>query len=253
MIEVSGRYDRVIYAHQIKMTTTIPADTAANSESESLDSLDYDDWEGQFEFIGNNTNINSTSSNSSNPNGYALTVPKNGVSDDAEDLNLNTGHTNISNGNAAILIDELTFLTVPSDSDNILFTNEPVGHQSPSSGYFIENALTNFDSVPFNGKQRIKENNNISNLVNNNNNNSNRNNNNIKHNNNSNIIHQLHHNHQSSIDDVINIKNKLNHLTDQRNNNSDSNCKINGFSADLCDNLTEQVSKAINNPKKKNK
>lgn len=204
------------------MTTAIPADASANSESESLDSLDYDDWEGQFEFIGNSTN-----NTGSDPKQNSL-VHKNDSVDDAEDLNLSTRHT-MSNGNAAILIDEMTFLTVPSDSENIFLANEPVGHQSPSSGYFIENALTNFESVPFNGKQMIIENNNISNLVNSNNNNSNRNN--------------MKHHHQSSIDDIINMKNKLNYLTDQRNNDSNNNCKINGFSADLCDNFTEQVSK----------
>lgn len=224
------------------MTTTIPADTSANSESESLDSLDYDDWEGQFEFIGNN--ITSTRINSQ---GNPLTHKTSSV-DDAEDLNLSTSHT-ISNGHAAILIDEMTFLTVPTDSDNLCLTNEPVGRQSPSSGYFIENALTNFESVPFSGKQSIKENNNneISNLVNDNNNNNNHNRINCNNLNNTIMNHQPHHHHQSSIDDVINMKNKLNYLTDQRNNNnsnnSNTNRKINGFSADLCDNLTEQVSK----------
>lgn len=225
------------------MSTAIPADTSANSESESLDSLDYDDWEGQFEFIGNANNGNSTSHTSNSPK-----ENRNSGSgaDDAEDLNLSTSHHTMANGNAAILIDEMTFLTVPSDSDNICLTSEPVGHQSPSSGYFIENALTNFESVPFSGKQLIKENNDISNLVNNNYNNNN-NNVNVKHNNNDNDNdnnnHLTNHHHQPSIDDVINMKNKLNYLTDQRNMIGNNNCKINGFSADLCDNLTEQVSK----------
>lgn len=207
------------------MTTAIPADASANSESESLDSLDYDDWEGQFEFIGNSTN------NTGSDPKHNSVVHRNDSVDDADDLNLSTRHT-MGNGNAAILIDEMTFLTVPSDSEHIFLANEPVGHQSPSSGYFIENALTNFESVPFNGKQMIIENNNnnINNLVNsNNNNNSNRNN--------------MKHHHQSSIDDVINMKNKLNYLTEKRNHDNNNNCKINGFSADLCDNMSEQVSK----------
>lgn len=245
------------------MTTTISADTSANSESESLDSLDYDDWEGQFEFIGNN-NQQTTTATSTTPSTIANNknrtnhpVRSLSMDDDGDDdLNLTSSHHTLKNGSSAtILIDEMTFLTVPSngDDDSHCFTNEnQIAHQSPASGYFIENALTNFDSVPFNGKQLIKENHNrnISNLVNNNNNNR-INCNRLNDNNNDILNQQLHH---ANIDDVVNMKNKLNYLTNgQRNNNNNNNYKINGFSTDLCDNLTEQVSNKYDEKSKSKK
>lgn len=229
------------------MTEKIVADASGNCESESLDSLDYDDWEGQFEFVGNNSdNSNRNGADANHVYNSVIAHKNRRIDDDAEDLNLSTSHTS-SNGKATILIDEMTFLTMPSGSENIGLTAiETVGQQSPSTDYFIGNALTNLESVPFNVKQSIKENNNkYSNLANSNHNNHNNNRNHYNNHYNNVNQRQHQHHHQSTIDDVINMKNKLNHMTDQRNNNA--NCKLNGFSADLCDNLTEHVSEKSTN------
>lgn len=102
------------------------ADVPNNSEPESLDSLAYDDWEGQFEFVGSNNGTN---------DGTATLPPKT-ESSDVEDLNLTTPkYSNQSLRNCPILIDEETFLSMQS-------TDEPYSMiaEQPSN-QLIENAL----------------------------------------------------------------------------------------------------------------
>lgn len=185
------------------MTSSVATDMSS-SEPESLDSLDYDDWEGQFEFIGNNNNGNHSNDNNSSAN-HAV---------DSDDLNLSQHNymPNINNG--SIRIDEMTFLTMPTNSDDL-------DDGTQQSGYFIENALTDFEHcVPFNKTQLLNNKNCEKNNLN------------------------LH------FDDIIKLKNKLNNLSGDNNNNNNNNCKLNGFSGDLCDNLTEQVRQFFTNKKK---
>lgn len=96
------------------MTTTSEAGTA--SQPESLD-LDYDDWEGQFEFVGPNV-IGSTQ--------------RNVTSDDDDELNFNLYSPN---GNRPVLVDEETFLSLhPND-----FDDDALSLSGPASELFIEN------------------------------------------------------------------------------------------------------------------
>lgn len=95
------------FVQRKKMTTS-----EAPSQPESLD-LDYDDWEGQFEFVG-----------SSNNNSAKC------VNDD--DLNLSV----YVPSKQPILFDEETFLSLqPHDFEH------DTDELPPISGYFIENAL----------------------------------------------------------------------------------------------------------------
>lgn len=85
----------------------------APSQPESLD-LDYDDWEGQFEFVGS-SNANSTK-----------------CVNDEDDLNLSV----YVPSKQPILFDEETFLSLqPHDFEH------DADDLPPISGYFIENAL----------------------------------------------------------------------------------------------------------------
>ncbi|XP_031632520.1 rab11 family-interacting protein 4B isoform X7 [Contarinia nasturtii] len=107
------------------------ADIPNNSEPESLDSLAYDDWEGQFEFVGNNNNNNNSSVNDG-------TTPTPTTSDMVEDLNLTTPkHVNQSLQNFPILIDEETFLSMQSNNNDEPYSMLP----EPDSHQLIENAL----------------------------------------------------------------------------------------------------------------
>lgn len=167
--------------------TSISGQEMPSSEPESLDSLDYDDWEGQFEFIGNNSSAHIAS-----PNPH-----------EADDLNLSAVRSP-TGGNAVVLIDEMTFLTMQTDDDH-----------TSQSNYFNRKPMT--DCVPFNGSNKLFSEKNSNSFVN------------------------SKEDHYVNFDDIINLKNKLN--SDKNNNNSDHNGdSINGLNADLCDNLSEQVS-----------
>lgn len=86
----------------------------APSQPESLD-LDYDDWEGQFEFVGSSSNNNNSAKCAND-----------------DDLNLSV----YVPSKQPILFDEETFLSLqPHD-----FEHDTDG-LPPISGYFIENAL----------------------------------------------------------------------------------------------------------------
>lgn len=87
------------------------------SQPESLD-LDYDDWEGQFEFVGPTTSSTTTT------NGKHSSSHNKSSSDD-DDLNFNIYVPN----NEPILIDDETFLSLqPNDFDD----------SGPPSELFIE-------------------------------------------------------------------------------------------------------------------
>lgn len=202
-------------------TSSTTAEAIPGSEPESLDSLDYDDWEGQFEFVGNGVNSNST-------------LKHNHSNGPDDDLNLSQNY--VPNSKYPILVDEETFLSLQSnDDDGVIDTdssnensincgNGSRNNPQPQSGYLISNALKqlNYDSELIN---QFDENDTVTN-------------NNKKNNkfltkktnlNNLNI----------NCDDIIRIKNKLNNFSDTDDNNN--NNKMNDFSAELCENLTEQV------------
>lgn len=107
-------------------TTAIPIDHLPSSEPESLDSLDYDDWEGQFEFVGTTAAQNQ----SARSNG----------SGDVDDLNFTTpNYTQPINNRRPILIDEETFLSLQStDGNHIDHSIDPF---QSNQTHIIENAL----------------------------------------------------------------------------------------------------------------
>lgn len=122
----------------------LATDAPSNSEPESLDSLDFDDWEGQFEFIGNNNN------QQQNKHPTAITQ-------DVEDLNLSVPRYGTIE-NRSILIDEETFLSLQlNDNDYLKYDPEnEIDGQTPPN-YLINNALKHYDhTVPsdLNDKQR---------------------------------------------------------------------------------------------------
>lgn len=117
--------------------TSLSGQEMPNSEPESLDSLDYDDWEGQFEFIGNNNN-----------NNIHLT---NHQTNDTDDLNLSAVHKS-TNDNSVVLIDEMTFLTMQTNDDN---DNDKT--TSPSN---LFNKMSMIDNVPLNVNKINNHNNN---------------------------------------------------------------------------------------------
>lgn len=167
-------------------STQVPDVT--NNEPECFDSLDYDDWEGQFEFVGNNNN------NSTIPN---VTKAKN---NELEDLNLDAMCTPTEN--SVVVIDEMTFLSVQSGEKK---TSETDRHKSK----MVNNR------VPFAVNIEIIEN--------------------------DNGCENSKGEHCMNLDHILHFKNKLNN---DRNSNP-INGKTNGFNADLCDNLSEQVSDHI--------
>lgn len=197
-----------------------------NSEPVSLDSLDYDDWEGQFEFVGNNTTLAAKSP--PYPGSTTGSFLSSSNDNQLDDLNLSQSYTSLSSSyhHRPILIDDETFLSVQPDDDSVLDEE----NSGPPSGYFIENALKdlNFNGLPsYNNKQRIDNQNHCA----------------------RNLADKI------NFEDLNNIKNKLNGLdvkallaASQNNNNNNhlnnnnGHNKMNEFSAELCDNLAEQVS-----------
>lgn len=207
------------------MTSLSAVSEVPSSEPESLDSLDYDDWEGQFEFVGNSNPAATTLTR------YADEEPH--PSCEQDDLNL--GRSYALSSNRPILIDEETFLSVQS--------NEFVDSGAPS-GYFIENALKDlsFDGLPY--KHQIDANHKfcVKDLANN------RSLNSFNFEDLNNIKNKL----ISAVDfdakELLNANNNNNNINNNNHHksNSNGNSKMNGFSAELCDNLSEQVSKSVN-------
>ncbi|XP_055312243.1 rab11 family-interacting protein 4B isoform X2 [Sitodiplosis mosellana] len=189
------------------------ADVPNNSEPESLDSLAYDDWEGQFEFVGNNNNNNNNSSSSTNNSDTASTTS------DVEDLNLaapnryssvqhNHHHQHNQQQllrNCPILIDEETFLSMQS-------SDEPYSTLLPEQpNQLIENALKHlqFDnrvpSMPHNKLNNSQNHTNTANQIDVNN---------------SSSLSINHHNHNENI---IAMKNRRNCQTQQSDSNNNHN------------------------------
>lgn len=181
------------------------------SQPESLD-LDYDMWQGQFEFVGNNVNNNLKSSQK--------------LTDSLEDLNFNIKQPQdiLFNNNKPILIDEETFLSLhPTDFCD----------SGPNSTLFFDN-ISNIDNAKVLNKDTLLNNkyNNTKQIQNSNNN--------------------------SSTFKLENLKNYKNKLISDLASSGDKNCfnlqniqqqqqqsqqKMNGFTAEICDNLNEQVRK----------
>lgn len=181
------------------------------SQPESLD-LDYDMWQGQFEFVGNNVNNNLKSSQK--------------LTDSLEDLNFNIKQPQdiLFNNNKPILIDEETFLSLhPTDFCD----------SGPNSTLFFDN-INNIDNAKVLNKDTLLNNkyNNAKQIQNSNNN--------------------------SSTFKLENLKNYKNKLISDLASSGDKNCfnlqniqqqqqqsqqKMNGFTAEICDNLNEQVRK----------
>ncbi|CAD7081308.1 unnamed protein product [Hermetia illucens] len=179
------------------------------SQPESLD-LDYDMWQGQFEFVGNNVNNNLKSSQK--------------LTDSLEDLNFNIKQPQdiLFNNNKPILIDEETFLSLhPTDFCD----------SGPNSTLFFDN-INNIDNAKVLNKDTLLNNkyNNTKQIQNSNNN--------------------------SSTFKLENLKNYKNKLISDLASSGDKNCfnlqniqqqqqqsqqKMNGFTAEICDNLNEQM------------
>lgn len=239
------------------------------SQPDSID-LAYDMWAGQFEFVGptateannkNNTlNNNSSNSNNNSNNFVKFGNPSQKLSsaDSLEDLNLNFNTSSTQNplsnayslgvGKQPILIDQETFLSLnPGDFDDIVPSDS-----EPNSLVFIENKLES------------NNNNNNNSLESNNNSNNNNNNNNNKLFNLETLTSKFNNKTNNTntngfkLENLKNFKNKL--LCDfeengnNNNNNNGStvggNNKMNGaLSAEICDNLNEQVSETIETPR----
>ncbi|XP_031632511.1 probable serine/threonine-protein kinase DDB_G0286465 isoform X2 [Contarinia nasturtii] len=177
------------------------ADIPNNSEPESLDSLAYDDWEGQFEFVGNNNNNNNSSVNDG-------TTPTPTTSDMVEDLNLTTPkHVNQSLQNFPILIDEETFLSMQSNNNDEPYSMLP----EPDSHQLIENALKHlqFDNhVPSQNNKTNKR---------------------ATHNDVNSTSSRL-----SFFDNIIEMKNRRNIQCDNNNNKNNNNSNNNHNNNDSC-------------------
>lgn len=171
------------------------ADIPNNSEPESLDSLAYDDWEGQFEFVGNNSSTSSSGSGSVIGSGSDNTSTLTTTSD-VEDLNLIAPkYSNRPNNrnDCPILIDEETFLSMQSndiDEPYSMIADQP-------NNQLIENALKHlqFDNtVPSNNKTNKRSSQTDVNSSN-----------------------------SLSLDNIIRMKNRRNMHSDSNNNNNHNN------------------------------
>lgn len=179
-----------------------------SSAPESLD-LDYDDWEGQFEFVGPST---SNATSQSNPAGKRTTQSDDdNADDDDDDLRLSVF---VPNARLPILYDEETFLSlnandfesVPHDGqlDSIADCRASLRKRSNLDGGLLlnNNSGRKFVSAKFHAEEL----NNIKNRL---------------------LAEEI--SSMKSAGGLLKANNQLN------NNNN------NEFAADLCDNLTEQV------------
>jgi Rab11 family-interacting protein 3/4 len=181
-----------------------PALQNGTSQPESLD-LDYDMWQGQFEFVG--------------PSPDQLVDARSTSS--LEDLRFN----DYIPPNQPVLIDEETFLSLhPNDFDSI---------SGPESAYFNENGRSNYEEeiIENSPKNNLTQNNNLQNSSNNNSLFVNKLNNNLsieaK-----NVKNNLINSNLKLINDNPELSHKLLFKTN----------KLNGRKTELCDNLNEQVS-----------
>lgn len=107
-----------------------------NNEQESTDSLVFDDWEGQYEFVGNNSSIMNE------------TIFESRMIDDIEDLNLHQlNHSSYSVAqNSHDNIDEETYSSIQSNKNN-----EQYMVKGPDFGKFLKDKQTE-NIVPSNQK-----------------------------------------------------------------------------------------------------
>lgn len=235
------------------MTTSsgvLLTDLPSGSEPESIDSLDYDDWEGQFEFIGPSSQAKQNNGDSGDAGGSISTAV-----DDLDDLNLGAPIYRPYTNNCRILIDEETFLSLQSngdaDSDNntLATTRFDDGVETSTNNrqipYFIANAQN--ELVPFNSNKKsnvFDKNGGCIHVMGRNSADTNNNNNSS-----ANLNNNKQTNSQMDFDEIIKLKNQRNHCNGPKmnsdNNNSSNNdqhsLKRNGFADELCDNLNEQV------------
>lgn len=120
------------------------ATESPNHEPDCLDSLDYDDWEGQFEFVGNNNpalnQFPSAITTSVTPKVGSF-FSSSSINNSQDDLNLSYCQFNTSSTKRPTLIDEQTFLSIHSASDEIDDSEVLNSISGAPSGFFIENAL----------------------------------------------------------------------------------------------------------------
>uniref|UniRef100_U5EP68 Putative centrosomal protein nuf n=1 Tax=Corethrella appendiculata TaxID=1370023 RepID=U5EP68_9DIPT len=194
------------------LSSTPTSGTTPNSTSQpdSLD-LDYDMWQGQFEFVGPINNPNKQLSET--------------ASSSLEDLRLNE----YIPPDQPVLIDEETFLSLhPNDFEHSLTPSS-----GPQSGYYLDD-LNSLDTTNNNN--------------NNNNNSSNNNliNNKLLNNKTNNFLNSVLIEEKNVKNNLINSNLKLINDNPELSNKfimkSNSNSKINGLiKTDLCDNLNEQL------------
>lgn len=211
--------------------TSTAATPASTSQPDSLD-LDYDMWQGQFEFVGptvpaadpsSTTTYNAiNSSNLLHPNLHASRT----ASSSLEDLRLN----DYIPPDQPVLIDEETFLSLhPNDFP-------PSG---PHSGFYL-------DEYNHGETQQLNNNNNNS-LITNNNNTNNILNNKLLNNKTNNLISSVIIEEKNAKNNLINSNLKLISDNPEFGNkyilkSSNGANKMNGLiKTDLCDNLNEQL------------
>lgn len=208
----------------LSSTPTSTATPSSTSQPDSLD-LDYDMWQGQFEFVGPTVDH---SAQTINRGISGITLQSRTASSSLEDLRLN----DYIPPDQPVLIDEETFLSLhPNDFP-------PSG---PHSGFYLDEYN--------NGALETQQlNNNNSLIANNNNNSSSILNNKLLNNKTNNLISSVIVEEKNAKNNLINNNLKLINDNPELGNKfilkaSNGNNKINGLiKTDLCDNLNEQVS-----------
>ncbi|XP_058835683.1 rab11 family-interacting protein 4 isoform X2 [Topomyia yanbarensis] len=206
----------------LSSTPTSTATPSSTSQPDSLD-LDYDMWQGQFEFVGPTLDAGAINGSCTTLNSDGLDHLSRTASSSLEDLRLN-GYIP---PDQPVLIDEETFLSLhPNDF--------------PSSGPHSEFFL---DEYSHGGLETQQLNNNSSNLITNNN----ILNNKLLNAKTNNLISSVIMDEKNAKNNLINNNLKLINDNPELGNkyilkSSNGNSKINGLiKTDLCDNLNEQL------------
>ncbi|XP_055619627.1 rab11 family-interacting protein 4A isoform X2 [Toxorhynchites rutilus septentrionalis] len=204
----------------VSSTPTSTATPSSTSQPDSLD-LDYDMWQGQFEFVGPTVDPAAISHNSTTTTGGSTDLSRT-ASSSLEDLRLN----DYIPPDQPVLIDEETFLSLhPNDFP-------PSG---PHSGFYLEEYGSG-ETLPLN-------NNNNNNLITNNN----ILNNKLLNNKTNNLISSVIIEEKNAKNNLINHNLKLINENPELGNkyilkSSNGNNKMSGLiKTDLCDNLNEQL------------
>ncbi|XP_065079489.1 rab11 family-interacting protein 4B isoform X5 [Ochlerotatus camptorhynchus] len=208
----------------LSSTPTSTATPSSTSQPDSLD-LDYDMWQGQFEFVGPTVDPSAVTINGG---GSGITLQSRTASSSLEDLRLN----DYIPPDQPVLIDEETFLSLhPNDFP-------PSG---PHSGFYLDEYN--------NGALETQQLNNNNSLITNNNNNNSSSilNNKLLNNKTNNLISSVIVEEKNAKNNLINNNLKLINDNPELGNkyilkSSNGNNKINGLiKTDLCDNLNEQL------------